>query len=132
MATPIDAAQAIADDLAAATGLRVALKPSAMAPPCIAIEPPTVRVGRTLRGCSGGDAMWTAYAVVPGSWNADAWSRLDAMVAAVLAADIVDIHSIDPTSHSTDSSGSCPAMRLSWSAPVDWSPPQPPTPEEHS
>lgn len=122
MPTPIAAAKEYVDALAAATGLRVVLKPSAANPPCVIIEPPTVQLSMSLGGCTG-RAQWTAYAVAPGVWNTDAWAKLDEIVAAVIAADVIPVGLVEPSTHSTDRASDMPAMRLTWTGHVQWTHP---------
>lgn len=61
-------------------GLRVAIDPRNMNPPCVVITPPEV----TFAGLGSWGLDWTFQCVVPPPGTLDAWAALDNLVAAVL------------------------------------------------
>lgn len=77
-------AQVIADKLIAAAGpdVLVTFDPRSVTPPCLLIEPPTLRFDV---GC-GATGEWRVIALAPGPANLDAWVSLDELVAVAAVA----------------------------------------------
>lgn len=113
MSSLVDIAAGFVADLNAA-GVRATMDTRNIAPPTVLVSPPSI----VLDTNCGGTATWEAFIIVPPPANADAWRKADEIAA--MAAAVIPIGSMNPTSYGADDGGALPAFRITWTTVTDW------------
>jgi hypothetical protein len=107
-------AQAIVDIITDKTGLHATVDPRDVYPPCAIVEPPTV----DLDTMCGGTGEFEVTVVVPGPWNADAWSALDTATQALIP--LLNVERVRPATYPNPDGTLAPAVALTVVAPVEY------------
>lgn len=95
-------------------GMRVTMDPRNLNPPCVLFVPPRVELDSNC----GGVATFKAFFIAPGPANLDAWRVVDKMAA--MAAPVLNIETLDPSSYGVDDTGVLPALEATWEGNVTW------------
>lgn len=118
MPTPLAVAADYADRLVAA-GIRATTDPTRLVPPVVLFTPPTT-VDMDIN-CGGTARFRAVVAAGGGPASGEAWRSLEAMLAKVLAADVIPVEEIAFGYYDVgDGTPSPPVYELTWAEPVDW------------